>query len=425
MTVVRSIVFGTVIVACPFVVHAQEETPAPPTEPPPLTEEEQQKLLEALSQDAATKTPNSPSTAAGLPDLSQVNLGSALPQALQSMNPDISVLFNGTASWFSVDEPLQTGEHDPDRTGFKLQQIEMQIGASVDPFARFDSNIVFKGDEVEVEEAYATSTSLPLNLQLRGGSFLTHVGRTNEQHPHVWNFVDQPIVYGKLFGPDNSRGLGGEVSWLTPLPWYTNVFVTVQDAVGECCSRTFAPVGVLTIRSPGDLVYSAVVEQFFPATDDLSIFWGLSAMEGPGTSVDDGARAEIVGTDLMVRYAPVNSETRWALTWTTELFGRTRRTVDDALTDGGGLTQLIWRINPQFDVGGRFELLQALPDDPLDPVEEGLRSRSSVEGSFYPSHFSRFRVQGSVDVPTWEATPIYAVMFQLEVDVGAHGAHAY
>ena len=69
--------------------------------------------------------------------------------------------------------------------------------------------------------------------------------------------------------------------------------------------------------------------------------------------------------------------------------------------------------------------MQALPDDPLDPVEEGLRSRSSVEGSFYPSHFSRFRVQGSVDVPTWEATPIYAVMFQLEVDVGAHGAHAY
>ncbi|MDP2343217.1 MAG: zinc-regulated TonB-dependent outer membrane receptor [Deltaproteobacteria bacterium] len=389
---------------------------------------------------AALAEPSSSSSSPPLPDLSQVNLGAAIP-GIQGVSPRIAFIFDGSAAWFSVDPPLQTGEHDPSRTGFKLQQLELALGASVDPVFRFDANIVFKTDGVEIEEAYATTTSLPFNLQVRGGQFLTHFGRINEQHPHAWSFLDQPLVMGKLFGGDNNRGLGVEASWLTPLPWFTNVIVTVQEAAGECCARTYAPVDVLELRSPLDLVGTLVVEQFFAAGDDLSILVGLNGQAGPATSVPadrrtGDARAELFGTDLLLRYAPVDAASRWSLSLQTEAFARTRRydSADDGPgdvlerhndVDAGGYSQLVWRIDPQWETGARVDVVTGLPDDALDPDWDSLRTRFSAQGSFYPSHFSRLRLEGSVDVPTYVDEPIYALMLQLEVVIGAHGSHAY
>lgn len=43
---------------------------------------------------------------------------------------------------------------------------------------------------------------------------------------HQWDFVDQPFVLGKMLGPDGNRGLGAEVSWLSPLPWYLEVVLS-------------------------------------------------------------------------------------------------------------------------------------------------------------------------------------------------------
>ena len=41
------------------------------------------------------------------------------------------------AAWFSSDAPRQAGGHDLLANGFFLQQVEMSLGASVDPFLRF------------------------------------------------------------------------------------------------------------------------------------------------------------------------------------------------------------------------------------------------------------------------------------------------
>jgi len=398
----------------------------------PAVSEEERRLLEAaLAADAAPGA----TTTLPLPDLSKMNPAASLP-FIQSLNPEMSFLFDGSASWFSLDPPLQTGEHDPDRSGFKLQQLELAVGASVDPFARFDANIVLKGDELEIEEAYATTLALPFSLQARAGAFLTRFGRQNEQHPHAWSFTDQPLVYGKVFGGDNNRGLGAELSWLTPLPWFTTISAAVQEAAGGCCARTFAPEETPQLRSPLDLVTTAVVEQFFPLGDDLSLLWGVSAQ----TAASSAGRAEIAGTDLLLRYAPVAGHGRWSLDWQTEVIGRARHDVDPLLgalaaapsptsaaplLDVGGYTQLVWRIDPQWEIGARFEYVSGVVDDPLDPDWTGRRLRTAAQTTFYPSHFSRVRLEASVDQPSWLGAPIFAVMAQLEVLIGAHGAHPY
>ncbi len=417
--------------------RADDVVPPPPLIPNPappsssaLTPAEEAAIAAELA------APSSSSSAAAVPDLSQVNVGAMIP-GIQSANPNMAFIFDGSGAWFSTDPPLQTGEHDPNRSGFKLQQVELSLGASVDPVLRFDANIVFKSEGVEIEEAYATTTTLPFSLQLRAGEFLTHFGRINEQHPHAWSFTDQPLVMGKFFGGDNNRGLGIEGSWLTPLPWFANLIVTVQEAAGECCARTYAPVDVLQLRSPLDLVGTVVVEQFFPVGDDFAILLGLNGQAGPGTSVNPDARAEIFGADLLLRYAPPDAPSRWSLSWQSEAFARTRRSVFKRTdvpgdisaerndVDGGGYSQIVWRIDPEWETGIRADVVSGLPDDALDPDWTSLRTRYAAQTTFYPSHFSRLRLEGSVDLPTYVDAPIYALMLQLEVVIGAHGAHAY
>ncbi|MCC7112079.1 MAG: hypothetical protein IT382_22480, partial [Deltaproteobacteria bacterium] len=207
---------------------------APPSAPPPLSAAELAKLEAALAAEGAATAP----PPLKVPDLSQINLASGIP-GIQGMNPSIAVTLDFAGAAFSAD-PLQTGGHDPDHNGFTLRQVELALGASVDPFARLDANLVFK-EGVEVEEVFATTLGLPWNLQARVGEFFTHFGRINEQHPHAWRFVDQPLVNGKLLGEDNHHGKGVELSWLAPLPWALTVYGTVQEPGEPCCSVSYSP----------------------------------------------------------------------------------------------------------------------------------------------------------------------------------------
>ena len=400
------------------------EVPAaapPPAAPPPLSTEELKELEAAL---AAEGTASAPPTLK-LPDLSQVNLASGIP-GIQGMNPTIAVTLDFAGAAFSAD-PLQTGGHDPDHNGFTLRQVELALGASVDPFARLDANLVFK-EGVEVEEVFATTLGLPWNLQARVGEFFTHFGRINEQHPHAWRFVDQPLVNGKLLGEDNHHGKGVELSWLAPLPWALTLYGTVQEPGEPCCSVSYSPSeeSVATVRSPGDLVYEAALEQFFALGDDLSLLWGLSTQAGPAQYLGEGGRAELQGTDLLLRYQPSDAPSRWSLELQVEAMLRTRHEPGTFLVDQGGYGQLVWRINPEWETGARYEIVHGLEDDAFDETGLGpMVQRGAAQLTYYPSHFSRLRLQGSVGDRNDGSPPVWALVADLEFTIGAHAAHAY
>ena len=54
--------------------------------------------------------------------------------------------------------------------------------------------------EVELEEAFFQTLGLPGGLTLKGGRFFSSVGYLNQQHDHVWDFIDAPLAYAVLFG---------------------------------------------------------------------------------------------------------------------------------------------------------------------------------------------------------------------------------
>jgi hypothetical protein len=401
----------------------------PEVAPPGVSAEDLKALEEALGQDAAAAT--QPGASASTPATPSSNGVTLSPTNINIRGLELSFVLDVAGAAFTSKEPLQTGGHDPTRNGFNFQQLEMSLNTAVDPYFRFTGNIVFSQFGVEVEEAYATTTSLPANLQLRAGQFLTRFGRLNPTHPHAWDFVDQPFSLGRVFGGEGNRGLGVEASWLTPLPWFVEVLGSVTDASGESTARSFLGSSGSGVTSPFDFQFTGAVKQFFPLSDDLSLLWGLSGANGPNPTGYHN-RTDVFGTDVYLKYRPLSGGSTTMVTFQGELLYRRRQVPQDVLSDFNGYGQVLWRFDQRWATAARYEFgSPALTrggltaDDPLDPEWTDHRQRVSANVTFWPTEFSRLRLQGATDLARWRERPDYSVFLALEVVMGAHGSHTF
>ncbi|NQW61941.1 MAG: zinc-regulated TonB-dependent outer membrane receptor [Deltaproteobacteria bacterium] len=375
-------------------------------EPIPLTLDEAGALDEAL----AAEVPNSPYRWA--------STGVALDQAF---------ILDVTAAAFDG-ERAEGGGHDPAGNGFTLQGLEWAVGSNIDPFFRIDANIVFMLEAIEFEEGYATTTALPLGLQARAGQFLSRFGRANPVHLHAWNFADAPIAVTKMLGEDGSRGLGAELSWLAPTPWYLLASMSLQTPGDGCCNRAFATVDG-PINDASDLYATGRLEQFFELTPDLGLNWGLSAQTGNAARADEetasAGTTTIVGSDLYLRFKPQDSTLRRATALTAEFMHRSRALPGRTLEDDAAYAQFVQVLSPAWEAGVRYEWASGNASDPLDPDWTSDRTRTSLQATYYPSHFSRLRLQLVADQLPWQKDPTLGGLLALEVVAGAHGAHSY
>src|SRR5207249_9982946 len=140
----------------------------------------------------------------------QTNAPAARPEAMSTWSPGQPLTFARAGSAYmnisfdalvdvggsTKSDPsaqLQLGDHDPIKRGFSLRNAEIAVDGAVDPYFKGFGNIVLKLDknnetEIELEETYLQSTSLPAQLQLKAGQFFANFGRQNSQHPHQWAF---------------------------------------------------------------------------------------------------------------------------------------------------------------------------------------------------------------------------------------------
>ncbi len=391
------------------------ETTAPATTATSLEGE----LAAALAADAATSGQSAANSPSG-------------PLRLQAgpVLIDLAFIADLAAAWFSDADPRMTGGHDPAGTGFHLQQLEMALGAAVDPYFRLDGNLVFSLYGVEVEEIYATTLGLPAGLQLRAGQMLTRFGRINATHPHAWDFSDQMLVLGRIFGGEGFRGLGVELSWLLPLPWYAEWVGSTHNADGGATMRSFYGNTDLGIEDPRDLVQVVALKQFWDLTDRWSLLVGGSAAVGPN-GTGPTARTDIGGGDLTLKWTP-NGASRRAMRLQAEWLARRRQTPGALLSDHGGYVYALWQWNRRWQTALRYEYGSPTRDaqgrivaDDLDPDWIGERHRAALAGTFRPSEFSRLRLQFNHDIMTWRPEPVSGVMLTAEFAVGAHAAHAW
>src|SRR5918999_1319945 len=157
---------------------------------------------------------------------------------LIDISADLLVAAGGSSKNDDDVQNLQAGAHDPNRNGFTLQQLELSLLGAVDPYFTGEAHLIFSinpdGETVtEIEEAFATTQTLPYGLEVEAGLSFTEFGLINPMHPHAWDWIDQPVINSRVFGGDGMRQVGMRIGWLTPLPWFSQFHVGVQNARGE------------------------------------------------------------------------------------------------------------------------------------------------------------------------------------------------
>jgi hypothetical protein len=348
---------------------------------------------------------------------------------------------------------VEVGDHDPQQRGFNARNLELALDGAVDPYFEGFANIVFKLDndnqtEVEVEEAFLQTTSLPFNLQLKAGQFFAAFGRINPTHPHTWDFADAPLVHGLLLGPDGLRGVGAQISWIVPVPWYSQMILGVQNGRGGTgySFRNPGDGGMFfdrrttdrELRGLQDFVWIPRWENSVDLSPTQVVLAGVSGAFG---SNETGAtsRTQIYGADLLYKWKSANAEGGFPFVkWQTEFMYRRFEAgygmndsfpVAETFHDWGLYSQVLWGFKKGWVAGIRGDYYDAQDSRFTDDIERQSRSRISANLTWYPTEFSKIRLQYNHDFidDTFflAGRDVDSVLLQFEFILGAHGAHKF
>lgn len=370
------------------------------------------------------------------------------------MNISFDALMDlGWSSAHDVSKQLNLGDHDPVQRGFTLPNTEAVFEGAIDPYFKGVADIVFKlskdnETQVELEEVYLTTTSLGGQLQLKAGQQFVNFGRQNPQHPHQWAFVDQPLILNRAFGPEGLRSLGATLSWLAPTPNYTELFLGVLNSHGESAFSFRNPGGVdeagvarfhgratmdRGLRGLGDLLYVPRIATSFDLTDAQTLLLGASAAFGPNET-GEGTHTQVYGLDAYWKWKSPHAHAGFPFVslQAEALFTRFEAGADplaglpaETLREWGGYSQVLWGFRPQWVAGLRGEYVtgnRGAFDD--TDVFRGDRTRVSPNLTFYPSEYSKLRLQYNYDHGQHFGDE-HAIWLQLEFLLGAHAAHKF
>ncbi|MDH5738136.1 MAG: hypothetical protein OEZ23_07475, partial [Gammaproteobacteria bacterium] len=386
--------------------------------------------------------------------ISVLNLASAFAQSSNSNNGSQENLKIGLSGTFTIGgsslhnediQILQAGGHDPNKNGFTVQNIELSISGTVDPWLDAQANIIMLIDAegetvIELEEAFITTRQLPAGLQIKAGQYYTEFGRRNQQHPHQWLFVDQPVILSRLFGGDGLRSQGLRLSWLMPAPWYSELYFGIQNASGETVASFLGEPdqdigGHLLLerqaRNFSDLLYSARWLNGLDVSDTVSLNLGISALSGPNAT-GEKTETDILGMDIYLKWQPLNNQRGFPfVSWHTEYLKREYEALDsfdplhEELEDKGFFSQLTWGFSPGWTTGLRFEKADSNGNDPFDASRND-RDRLSLNFSWFPSEYSKVRLQYNRDnADHLIDEPEHSVWLQFEFNLGSHMAHTF
>ena len=299
--------------------------------------------------------------------------------------------------------------------GFNFNYAEVALHSVVDPY--FEAFAIFhiSPEELEIEEAFVQTTSLPYSFKIKAGKFKSNFGRVNEQHHHVWNFDSQALIYKGLFGPDGISDAGVQLQWIAPTDTYLMFGIEGMQGTNE--------------RSFGDTsknnLYITYVKSSVDIGDDLSILGGLSFAYGKNTT---GNTTEVYGVDLTLR-DQLGSYS--ALIWQSEYLQRDKKLSSTQKDKQAGLySELIYQYNNNYSFGARYDLISKNDTDlsAYAGVDTDNLDRYTAKIDYKPFPMSRLRLSYTYDrskIIAGERKDINEVMLSLNIAAGAHGAHNY
>lgn len=279
-----------------------------------LVQDMQQQLQKALSRIEQLEKEKAADSA----KLGQVEKSvKAVQSAPFSLNPAIGIAIDATA------------EHRAKSGGnFNFRSAEMGISASIDPFARGYAFFNGSKEGFEVEEAAMVTTSLPWNLQARGGRFFADFGRLPKFHQHELPFVNFPLSLERLVGGE-AKADGVELNYLFPTPFFMRATVGGYNKIGAENER----LDDSKSRAWSRFTYLARLHTYFDLTDSQSVELGTTLAYTPSIRLAEdphgGSRA-LSGIDVTYRYQPLASTLYQGFTLGGELFANSERVEREA-----------------------------------------------------------------------------------------------
>jgi hypothetical protein len=406
---------------------------------------------------ATTPAPTPAPTATGAPDPTPAPLP-APATAANSLNPEVSLVLQGSYAERKSGERHITGfltgghDHGGER-GFKADHTELTLAANIDPNLRGYANIAFADDEVEVEEAWFQTLGLGNGFTVKGGRFLSGIGYANEQHPHVWDFADNSLMYSVLFGEHFGQD-GLQFKWLAP----TDRFLELGVELGRGGNFPGSEDG-------GNKNGAGAWAAFAHVGDDVgaSASWraGLSYIEAKPrdreSHVEDlndveaetlfSGKSKTWVADLVWKWAPDGNPKARNFKFQAEYFHREEdgdlTCVDNGpaglcngTTDAydsrqsGWYAQAVYQFMPRWRAGIRYDRLDSGDVDmglngAFLPVADYRPDKWSLMADYSPSEYSRFRLQLARDHSMDGSPDNHQLTLQYIHNLGPHGAHRF
>ncbi len=414
------------------------------------------RALEARLREAETRTAQA--TAAAPP----VAAARPEPVGRTGFNPDVSLILQGRYANLEDDGAnrtptgfLPSGAEGASR-GFSLDESELVLSASVDPWFRGYFDIVYADEEFDVEEAWFQTTALGRGMSVKGGRFRSGIGYQNEFHPHAWDFATNNLAYEVLFGEGYAQD-GVQFKWLAP----TDTFLEFGAEIGN---------GNAFPATRGDDNGFSSVALFAHVGDDFdaSNSWraGLSWLRarprgrtfegfdanGVGVTGDFSGTSRTWLADFVWKWAPDGNPTQRNFKFATEAFYREEAgalacadadAADPGLCTGGlarrfdadqsgFYAQGVYQFMPHWRAGYRYDRLFRGDVDfgggdagtVLGSLADYDPKRHSLMLDYTPSEFSRIRLQYTLDQAR-RGSDENQVFVQYIMSLGSHGAHKF
>ncbi|MFI4953530.1 MAG: hypothetical protein ACHP7M_10365 [Burkholderiales bacterium] len=381
---------------------------------------------------------------------------SSASSGLSAFNPAISAVLQGRYANLSQDPAQYSisgfaagGETGPGRRGFSLGESELAISANVDD--KFAGNLIVSlapENTVSVEEAYGILTALPNGLTPKFGRFFSGLGYLNEQHQHVWDFVDAPLAYQAFLGGQYDND-GVQVKWVAPTEQFLEFGGEAGNGAGFPGSernKNGVGSGVIYAHTGGDIgaSHSWRAGLSYLQTRAQNREFAQPDLAGNDAQLGFNGTSHVAIADFVWKYAPNGNAQDTNFKFQGEYFWRRERGELTYDRDGAlGLTQSatyassqsgwylqgVYQFMPYWRVGLRY--------DRLDPgyADYGANAaflatpsfnpqRTSVMFDYTPSEFSRIRLQLAQD-KSRAGVSDNELFLQYILTLGAHGAHRY
>lgn len=371
--------------------------------------------------------------------------------AANTFNPAIALILSGTYANLSQSPSAYAisgfipsgGDVAPPSRGFDLGESELTFNANIDPYLYGQLIVTLGADNTAaVEEAWIQTLAISPGLTAKAGRFFSGIGYVNEQHSHVWDFVDMPLAQKVLLGNQYATQ-GVQVKWLIP----SDLFVEVGAELGSGknfpgAERDQNGVGgwALFAHAGGDFNVShnwrAGVSYLSHAVNDRSF------TENTLTNTFSGD-SKLWIADVVWKWAPNGNKLQTNFKLQAEYYQRDEsgllsyNTTGATQTDNyhsaqsGWYLQGIYQFMPHWRVGLRSDRLDSgtlntgsIDSNNLPILRAYSPTRQTLMVDYSPSEFSRFRLQLARDKAHRDVVD-NELMLQYIVSLGSHGAHQY